>query len=328
MPDDIGQPLFVISLITGWKFDKLHIVIRQHLCEALFAVGRIKDASESLLEMVNTLENKVYMSVPMTKWVSDFAQQCLSTLENDGHATSIASQQADPSILHATVNLQAPTRLLGVWAKATLASSEWKDALAAAVDFVAPRFTIYEAVCEHLETIGRIRDAVECFYTMTSEFGEKSEPMTEWVCDFTQRRLSAHGDATSNANRGSSMSTTQTTLTPLLREWAKAKLTRDSWKDVLLAATGVSITFGLRYLFGIENVGLQFTLSGVEVYRALCERLETINRIADAVECFQEMTNELGEETTGLHGEHLAWALGERRASCLVHSLTEHSVRL
>ncbi|KAF8123583.1 hypothetical protein EV363DRAFT_1356190, partial [Boletus edulis] len=288
MPDDIGQPLFVISLITGWKFDNLHIVIRQHLCEALFAVGRIKDAGESLLEMVNTLEDKVYTSVPITKWVSDFAQQCLSTLENDGDATSNASQQADPSLLHATVNLPAPTPLLGVWAQAALTSSEWQDVLAAA--FVAPRFTIYETICERLETIGRIWDTVECFYAMTSELGEKSEPETEWICDFTQRCLSAHGDATSNANRNSNMSTNQTTLTPLLREWAKAKLTRDSWKDVLLSATG-------------------FALSGFEVYRALCERLETNNRIADAVECFQEMTNELGEETTGLHGEHLAWAL-------------------
>ncbi|KAF8435498.1 hypothetical protein L210DRAFT_3551412 [Boletus edulis BED1] len=288
MPDEIGQPLFVVSLITGWKFDNLDIKIRQRLCETLLGVGRIKDAGESLLEIVNTLENKVYMSVPITKWVSDFAQQCLSTLENDGHATSNAPQQANPSMPHATVNLQAPTSLLGVWAKATLASSEWKDALAAA--FVAPRFTIYEAVCERLETIGRIRDAIECFYAMTNELGEKSEPMTEWVCDFTQRRLFAHGDAASNTNRDSSISTTQTTLTPLLREWATAKLTRDSWKDVLLSAT-------------------EFTLSGVEVYRALCERLETINRIADAVECFQEMTNELGEEPTELHEHHLAWAL-------------------
>ncbi|KAF8123581.1 hypothetical protein EV363DRAFT_1356177 [Boletus edulis] len=289
MPHDIGQPLFAISLVTGWKFDILDVMIQQRLCEALYTVGRIKDAGESLLEMVNTLEDKVYTSVPITKWVSDFARQCLSTLENDGHATSNAPQQANPSMLHATVNLRAPTPVLEVWAKATLVGSEWKDALAAA--FVAPKFAIYEAVCERLETIGRIRDAVECFYAMTSELGEKNEPMTEWVCDFTQRCLSAHGDATSDANRGSNMSTT---LTPLLREWAKAKLTRDSLKDVLLSATG-------------------FTLSGVEVYRALCERLETIDRIADAVECFQEMRNELGEEPTGLHEHHLAWALDFKR---------------
>ncbi|KAF8451092.1 hypothetical protein L210DRAFT_2428836 [Boletus edulis BED1] len=67
--------------------------------------------------------------------------------------------------------------------------------------------------------------------------------MTEWVCGefmftcltavtraatlsaFTQRRLFAHGDAASNTNRDANMSTIHTTLPPLLREWAKAKLT-------------------------------------------------------------------------------------------------------
>ncbi|KAF8425408.1 hypothetical protein L210DRAFT_3222304 [Boletus edulis BED1] len=80
--------------------------------------------------------------------------------------------------------------------------------------------------------------------------------MTEWVCGefmftcltavtraatlsaFTQRRLFAHGDAASNTNRDGNMSTIHTTLPPLLREWAKAKLTRGSWKDALLSAVG------------------------------------------------------------------------------------------
>ncbi|KAF8137323.1 hypothetical protein EV363DRAFT_1157314 [Boletus edulis] len=80
--------------------------------------------------------------------------------------------------------------------------------------------------------------------------------MTEWVCGefmftcltavtraatlsaFIQPRLSAHGDAASNTNRDANMSTIHTTLPPLLREWAKAKLTRGSWKDALLSAVG------------------------------------------------------------------------------------------
>ncbi|KAF8435496.1 hypothetical protein L210DRAFT_2531246 [Boletus edulis BED1] len=163
--------------------------------------------------------------------------------------------------------------------------------------FVVPRFTIYQAVCERLETIDRIWDAVECFHTMTSELGEEiyvGGSMTEWVCDFTQRRLSADGDAISDTNCGSGMPTTQATRTPLLRQWAKAKLIHDSWKDALLSAVG-------------------FTLSRVEIYRVVCERLETIDRMVDAVACFHEMTSELGEETLKLHDEHLDWALGERQ---------------
>ncbi|KAF8120288.1 hypothetical protein EV363DRAFT_130848 [Boletus edulis] len=94
--------------------------------------------------------------------------------------------------------------------------------------------------------------------------------MTEWVCGefmftclsavtraatlsaFTQRRLSAHGDAASNTNQDANMSTIHTTLPPLLREWAKVKLTRGSWKDALLSAVG-------------------FIVSRVEIYRVVIE---------------------------------------------------------
>ncbi|KAF8120149.1 hypothetical protein EV363DRAFT_1374870 [Boletus edulis] len=235
--------------------------------------------------MVNTLDEKVYKSVPITKWVSDFTQQCLSTLEGDGHPVS----NTDSRMIYTTSDT---TSLLRVWAKATLVNSGWKEALVAAVNFVIPKFTIYQVVCERLETINRIMDAVECFHAMMSESGEKidmSVPMTEWICDFTQRCLSAHGDAPSSANRDPN-----TTLPSLLRAWAKAKLTCGSWKDALLSAVG-------------------FTLSRVEIYRVVCERLETTDRIADAIECFHELTCELQQETIGLHDEHIAWALDFRQ---------------
>ncbi|KAF8132393.1 hypothetical protein EV363DRAFT_1163642 [Boletus edulis] len=106
---------------------------------------------------------------------------------------------------------------------------------------------------------------------------------------FTQRRLFAHGDAASNTNQDANMSTIHTTLPPLLREWAKAKLTRGSWKDALLSA-------------------VEFIVSRVEIYRVVIEHLETIDRIVDAVEYVHEMTSELGEETLKLHDEYLAWA--------------------
>lgn len=56
--------------MSGWKFDNLHITVWQRLCEALHAVGRKKDAGEFLLEMVNTLDEEIYSSKPITKWVS------------------------------------------------------------------------------------------------------------------------------------------------------------------------------------------------------------------------------------------------------------------
>ena len=56
--------------MSGWKFDNLHITVRQHICQALYLAGRRKDAAESLLEMVNSFDEEVYTSELITKWVS------------------------------------------------------------------------------------------------------------------------------------------------------------------------------------------------------------------------------------------------------------------
>ncbi|KAF8433934.1 hypothetical protein L210DRAFT_2684164 [Boletus edulis BED1] len=182
---DVGPPLFAISLISGWKFDNLDITIRQCLCEALYAMGRTMDAGESLLEIVNALDEKAYNDVPITKWISDFTQQYLSTFENDGHAASNPSGDGDPRRPHATVNSQTPILLLREWAKAILASGEWRGALVASANFVVPRFAIYQVMCERLEATSRIVDAVECFHEMTRELGGgiyMSGFTIEWVC--------------------------------------------------------------------------------------------------------------------------------------------------
>ena len=55
--------------MSGWKFENLHITVRQRICETLYVAGRRKDAAESLLDMVNSFE-EVYTNEPITKWVS------------------------------------------------------------------------------------------------------------------------------------------------------------------------------------------------------------------------------------------------------------------
>ena len=76
----VGLPMGVLQCIEiahqfgqifGWKFDNLDFTVRQRLCEALYAVGRtLKDAGQSFLELVDTLNEEVYMSGPITKWIS------------------------------------------------------------------------------------------------------------------------------------------------------------------------------------------------------------------------------------------------------------------
>ncbi|KAF8550490.1 hypothetical protein OG21DRAFT_1513946 [Imleria badia] len=284
----VGPDLSAISLISGWKFDELDITVQQHLCDALYAAGRRNDATESLLKMVNTLDEAVYMSGPLIKWVSDWTHQYLSAPEGDA-ASNLAQQHETP----------VPTPLLREWAKATLANSGWKVALVAAGSFMLPRVTTYQAVCERLVATDRVTDAVDCFHELISESGGEvymSGPMTEWVSDFTQRCLSARiseGETASNAAPHGNTPTLDPT--PLLREWAKATLTRDSWKDALASA-------------------VNFTVPRVTIYRAICERLETIDRITDAFECVKQLTTELGGENN-LHGGCLEWIHDFRQRS-------------
>lgn len=45
-------------------------------------------------------------------------------------------------------------------------------------------------------------------------------------------------------------------------------------------------------------------------YRILCEGLEMVEEIMDAIECFHQMRNELKEETI-TQGEHAEWFRGK-----------------
>lgn len=159
-----GQPLLAVSLVSsqlpngctptcpahntrkvsGWNFDGVDITIHQRLCEALYVAGRVKDASDILLKMVNTFDEEVCMSGPIAKWISgalilivrfrsiqhfsaDSTQQCLSTPPND------CVPNAAPQGILATLNA-TPTPLLREWAKAVLTTCEWKDALVVSAD--------------------------------------------------------------------------------------------------------------------------------------------------------------------------------------------------
>jgi hypothetical protein len=122
--------------------------------------------------------------------------------------------------------------------------------------------------------------------------------------DFARRCLSApesEAGGDSEAARHDNAPTPRATLnpptpTPLLREWAKATLARRSWKDTLVAAASVSIFFWSGTLREIDTDCLQFTSPGVTIYRVICERLEAIDRVTDAIECFLEMMSEFGGE--------------------------------
>ena len=56
--------------VSGWRFNDFDITIWQRLCEALYAARRIKEAGESLLNIVNTVNEDVYITGPIITWIS------------------------------------------------------------------------------------------------------------------------------------------------------------------------------------------------------------------------------------------------------------------
>jgi hypothetical protein len=109
-------------------------------------VGRTKYAGESLLKLVNSFDEEVYISGPITEWISGeftftcllsclqafpsaFTHRCLSVPESDSGVASKAARHDDALMLH--LNPLTLTTLEGV-GKATLARRSWKDALVAA----------------------------------------------------------------------------------------------------------------------------------------------------------------------------------------------------
>ena len=48
--------------------------------------------------------------------------------------------------------------------------------------FKVPRFIIYRALCEHLESVNCVADAIECFHQMASELGQELEAeQARWI---------------------------------------------------------------------------------------------------------------------------------------------------
>ena len=191
--------------ISGWKFDGLDIMVRQRLCEALYAAGRTKDAGESLLNLVSAIDEDVEPRWAfITEWVSgesivflmffvhrifsaDFTCRYFSTPESN------ATRHDNPSVPPAPFNSPTSTALLRLWARATLPSCSWKNALVTASDvsnsfccdvlwpdaygleFITPRFVTYQTICDFLEGIDRITDAAECFHQMVKELSVEVE---------------------------------------------------------------------------------------------------------------------------------------------------------
>ena len=60
----------------------------------------------------------------------------------------------------------------------------------------------------------------------------------------------------------------------------------------------------------VDGLSDQFKLPNVVIYRAMCDVLEEDGRVSEAIECFQRLQSELGEDM-GNHNEQALSELGE-----------------
>ena len=162
--------------------------------------------------MMNTMGEGGCTTGPISIWISgellstvlpcalyfatDFLRRCLSTPKGNGDRTGDQS----PS----------PTPLLREWAKSELTASSWKDALIASLnvsfsfgsgihhrfdsvclEFTTPRFTVYQALCDHLESLNLMTVATECFHQMMGEFGDENlhAEQTAWILSERSRTM-------------------------------------------------------------------------------------------------------------------------------------------
>ncbi|KAG6373523.1 hypothetical protein JVT61DRAFT_6164 [Boletus reticuloceps] len=183
------------SIVFWCVCDELDTAADSELSSACHSRSYAAKASTALFQHIPNLLRSVRKDETDVVHAACFAQQCPSTLENDGHIAWNTSRHGDRRMFHATINSQTSTPLLRVLVKATFANSEWNDALVAAANLTVSRVEVYRVICERLE-IG-----VECFHDMISELGAETiklhDEHVDWALDFEQRapeKLECLGD--------------------------------------------------------------------------------------------------------------------------------------
>ena len=105
------------------------MTVRQRLCDALYAAGRIKEAGEALLNIVSYFDDDVYMAEPVISWFSGRSCCLVRSLYTRHSATVLLQRCLSTNNID---NTTLSTLLLRVWVKLLLRGGSWNDALAVA----------------------------------------------------------------------------------------------------------------------------------------------------------------------------------------------------
>ncbi|KAF8547907.1 TPR-like protein, partial [Imleria badia] len=127
-----GSDLEIISLIFGWTFDGLDIMVQRYHCEELYDAGRVEEATETLLKILNTFSEGMRSSKVTADWVMDLKRKCIDALEALGD-TADSSGEHDNAIARYTSALSLdPSNPIDIFLKRSKARASkglWEDAL-------------------------------------------------------------------------------------------------------------------------------------------------------------------------------------------------------
>ncbi|KAI6004545.1 hypothetical protein F5J12DRAFT_913670 [Pisolithus orientalis] len=172
-------PLVTISLVFGWSFNGLDGVAQQRLCEALYAEGRAAEATEILLNIIQTSDKE---GNAIAGWIADFTKKCAVMLEHAGDDV-FGSSKYDEAIAQYSAALslrpQSPACLLIKRSRARAAKELWEDALqdaneAVKVDPSSPWG--YEAKHLALHGAKQYDEAIEAFESMLHNIEQSHDP--------------------------------------------------------------------------------------------------------------------------------------------------------
>ncbi|KAF8119884.1 hypothetical protein EV363DRAFT_1440067 [Boletus edulis] len=181
MPYRVRLSFFIVSQISGWRFDDLGITIRQRLCEALYAAGRTMDAGKSLLELVDTV-GKANTHVEEAEWVLGEVTHILGKLESFGDSAMNAGRHSDAVSHYSAALALRPalsTSLFIKRSKAYIAGGFSEAALNDAnkvIELDPSSPWGYQGKHAALHKAGDYENAVNAFEAMLSKISQSSDP--------------------------------------------------------------------------------------------------------------------------------------------------------
>ncbi|KAF8550012.1 TPR-like protein [Imleria badia] len=178
-PSCIGSDLETISLIFGfgWTFDELPITAQRRHCEALYASGRVEEAKEALLNILDSFGEEIH-----TKgWVMDLKGKCIDELESLGDM-ALSSGEDDNAITQYTSALSLdpsnPVDILLKRSKAQASKELWEEALMDANEVIErdpSSYRGYERKYVALHGLGNYGEAANAHLRMLSIIENSSE---------------------------------------------------------------------------------------------------------------------------------------------------------